>query len=90
VDWEGEDVGGSLDAVLRLAVEDGVRPWVGLEMGMEKDGGKGKGKGNVKAEAESNVVRSTRVVPFEKAPDVFVNEGRALADGGTVVIKIVG
>jgi hypothetical protein len=89
VDWEGQDVNGSLDAVLRLAVEDGVRPWVGLSaMGMEKDGG--KGKGNVKAEVESRVGRSTRVVPFEKAPDVFVSGGRELADGGTVVVKIVG
>lgn len=34
--------------------------------------------------------RDERVLPFEKAPEVFVNGGRGmLADGGTVVVKIV-
>ena len=85
VDWEGEDVSESLDAVLRLAVEDGVRPWVGPS---EKELGKvnGKGKGNMKGPA----VAGRRVVPFEKAPEVFVSGCRVLADGGTVVIKVVG
>jgi hypothetical protein len=82
IDWEGEDVSESLDAVLRLAVEDGVRPWVGTEEG------RAKGKGNVKDAATA--VARRRVVPFEKAPEVFVSGGRALADGGTVVIKVVG
>ena len=82
VDWEGEDVSETLDAVLRLTVEDGVRPWVGPD---EKELGKTKGKSNVKC-----VAAGRRVMSFEKAPEVFVSGSRALADGGTVVIKVVG
>jgi hypothetical protein len=64
VDWEGEDVSETVGAVLRMSLEDGIRPWVG-----------GKGE---------------RVMPFEKAPEVFVNGGRGmLGDGGTVVVKVV-
>lgn len=29
IDWEGVDVGETLGTVLRMALEDGVRPWVG-------------------------------------------------------------
>jgi hypothetical protein len=86
VDWEGEDVSESLDAVLRLAVDDGVRPWVGQSGKVGRGKGQGKGKGNVKGAA----VVGRRVVPFEKVPDVFVSGSRALADGGTVVVKVVG
>lgn len=82
VDWEGEDVSESLDAVLRLAMEDGMRPWVGLS---GKEFGSSKGKGKMK----STTVVGRRVVPFEKVPDVFVPGSRALADGGTVVVKVV-
>lgn len=69
VEWEGEDIGETLDAVLRLAMEEGIRPLV------EDAGGGTLGK--------------PRVVPFEKAPGVFVSNG-PLADGGTVVVKIAG
>ncbi|KAF8966437.1 hypothetical protein BDZ97DRAFT_1807914 [Flammula alnicola] len=70
VDWEGEDVSETLGTVLRLALENGVRPVV---EGVEVDG-------------ESN---RPRVVPFEKAPFIFVDNG-PLSDGGTVVVKIAG
>ena len=61
VDWEGEDVRESLRVVVGMALEKGVRPWVG------------------------------RVVPFERAPQVFAHKGRELLrDGGTAVVKIVG
>jgi len=67
VEWEGEDVGETLGAVLRLAMEQGIRPLV-------EDAGGG-------------ILGRPRVVPFEKAPRVFVDNG-PLADGGTVVVKI--
>jgi hypothetical protein len=67
VEWEGEDVGETLGAVLRLAMGEGIRPLV-------EDAGGG-------------ILGRPRVVPFEKAPGVFVDNGR-LADGGTVVVKI--
>ncbi len=67
VEWEGEDVGETLGAVLRLAMEEGIRPLV-------EDAGGG-------------ILGRPRVVPFEKAPGVFVDNG-PLADGGTVVVKI--
>ncbi|KAF9004728.1 hypothetical protein BDQ17DRAFT_409585 [Cyathus striatus] len=75
VDWEGEDVRDSVAAVLRMALDGGVRPWVGptpsLLMRTEED-----------EEGDK-----ARVVAFEKAPEVFVDGGR-LCDGGTVVVRV--
>ncbi|RDB15652.1 hypothetical protein Hypma_003990 [Hypsizygus marmoreus] len=72
VDWEGQDVSETLNAVLRTVMEDGVRPWVG-ENGDEE------------------AVRMKKVIPFEETPGVFVKGSKGvLADGGTVVVKIVG
>ncbi|KAJ3517565.1 hypothetical protein NLJ89_g420 [Agrocybe chaxingu] len=70
VDWEGSDVGETLGIVLRLALEDGIRPFVEVEPGR-------------------GMMRRPRVVPFEKAPYVFVDNG-PLGDGGTVVVKVAG
>ena len=70
VDWEGEDVRESVGAVLRMTLDDGVRPWTGNVYGAG-DGERGK------------------VVPFERAPEVF-GDGGLVQDGGTVVVKIVG
>lgn len=72
VDWEGEDVGESIGAVLKLALEDGVRPWTAT----------------VREEDNEDWTKKN-VVPFERTPNVFVDEG-PLGYGGTVVIKIVG
>ncbi|KAG5643265.1 hypothetical protein DXG03_001275 [Asterophora parasitica] len=33
VDWEGEDISESLGAVLRTVVDEGIRPWVGQNLG---------------------------------------------------------
>lgn len=72
VDWEGEDVGESIGAVLKLALEDGVRPWTAIGR-----------------EGDNENWTKTNVVPFERTPNVFVDEG-PLGYGGTAVIKIVG
>jgi hypothetical protein len=67
VDWEGDDVGETLGTVLRLALDERVRP---LTEGQGTDG------------------RSqSRVVPFEQAPYLFVDNG-PLTDGGTMVVTI--
>ncbi|KAJ3752533.1 hypothetical protein EV360DRAFT_55035 [Lentinula raphanica] len=58
VDWEGEDVAGTLGEVVRVVLtrghegERGIRPWVGEHDGEDtEDGG--------------------RIVPFERAPELF-------------------
>ncbi|KAJ3834614.1 hypothetical protein F5878DRAFT_544560 [Lentinula raphanica] len=59
VDWEGEDVAGTLGEVVRVVLtrghegERGIRPWVGDSLDGEdtEDGG--------------------RIVPFERAPELF-------------------
>jgi len=68
VDWEGEGIRETLGTVLRMAVNDGVRPWVGAD----------------------HVGRRGRLVPFERAPEAFVDrKGSGLAGGGTMVVKLV-
>jgi len=62
VDWEGEDIADTLAVVLRLSLENGVKPVIAA---------------------------NHRVVPFEKAPYVFVDKG-PLGHGCNVVVKIVG
>ncbi|OSD01779.1 hypothetical protein PYCCODRAFT_1368673 [Trametes coccinea BRFM310] len=85
VDFEGEDVRDSLGAVVRMAEDGWLRPWVGGVSG----GGNGGGGGGVVAAAPEE----GKVVPFERAPEVF-RRGVAgplgvLADGGTCAVKIV-
>ncbi|KAL7282021.1 LOW QUALITY PROTEIN: hypothetical protein ACG7TL_003488 [Trametes sanguinea] len=85
VDFEGEDVRDSLGAVVRMAEDGWLRPWVGGVGG----GGNGGGGGGVVAAAPEE----GKVVPFERAPEVF-RRGVAgplgvLADGGTCAVKIV-
>ena len=62
VDWEGEDISETLSSVLRLALEEHVRPVIGGH---------------------------NRIVPFEQAPKVFVDNG-PLGHGCNVVVKIAG
>ncbi|KAL0949793.1 hypothetical protein HGRIS_009831 [Hohenbuehelia grisea] len=74
LDWEGEDVRDTLSTVLRLALEEGIRPH-------------GAGGGRLRPATPG------RIVPFEKAPDVFVGGkdgmGGVLRAGGAVVVKVV-
>ncbi|PFH50587.1 hypothetical protein AMATHDRAFT_193065 [Amanita thiersii Skay4041] len=78
VDWEGQDVAESIGAVLRLALEEKAKPWVG---------GEHHGGRNLFSELS---VERYRVVSFERAAqDVFVDYG-PLGHGATSVIKIVG
>ncbi|KAE9398239.1 hypothetical protein BT96DRAFT_1020242 [Gymnopus androsaceus JB14] len=67
VDWEGEDVRDSVAAVLKMAVNEGVRPWAG---------------------ENTTQTRCSRVVPFERTPQIFVADG-PLGNGGTAVVKLV-
>ncbi|KAJ3889205.1 hypothetical protein GG344DRAFT_52108 [Lentinula edodes] len=75
VDWEGEDIRDSLGAVVKMAMNEGVRPWVG-----ESESG-GNGEVNDNNDDE-------RVVPFERTPRIFVANG-PLSNGGTAVVKVV-
>lgn len=68
VDWDGDDIHESIAAVLRMALEGGVRPWVGEDVSTSPRGG-------------------SRRVPFERTPDVFVDDG-PLAHGATAVVKV--
>ncbi|KAE9386727.1 hypothetical protein BT96DRAFT_838794 [Gymnopus androsaceus JB14] len=67
VDWEGEDVRDSVAAVLKMAMSEGVRPWVG---------------------ENTTQTRCSRIVPFERTPQIFVADG-PLGNGGTAVVKLV-
>jgi hypothetical protein len=102
VDWEGKDIGETIGSVLDLAVEYGIKPWVGAEFATRNDAtGDGRGGKTTMAKASSAVKsletsttegdprhwEGKRIVPFEKAPDVFV-DGGPLSSGGTVVVKI--
>ncbi|KAI8984976.1 hypothetical protein BD414DRAFT_529595 [Trametes punicea] len=87
VDFEGEDVRDSLGAVVRMAEDGWLRPWVGG--GGSGGGGSGTGNGHVVVSASEE----GKVVPFERAPEVFrrgvVGPLGVLADGGTCAVKIV-
>ncbi|KAI0352720.1 hypothetical protein OH77DRAFT_1408564 [Trametes cingulata] len=84
VDFEGEDVRDSLGAVVRMAEDGWLRPWVG-----NSNAGAGAGAGGSAGGEEEG-----KVVPFERAPEVFrrgvVGPLGVLADGGTCAIRIVG
>jgi NADPH:quinone reductase-like Zn-dependent oxidoreductase len=74
VDAAGEDVRDALGALLRLLDDGTIQPWVStVELG-------GKGKGRAE--------EARRSVPFERAPELFV-EGRGIFEKGEmVVVKI--
>jgi hypothetical protein len=83
VDWDGADVQDSLGAVLAMAVEQGVRPSVGLANFSEvSENGKGKMR------AVSTEAIPEKAVAFENTPQVFV-PGCGLEHGGTLVSRIV-
>ncbi|KAI0366431.1 hypothetical protein BV20DRAFT_1038386 [Pilatotrama ljubarskyi] len=85
VDFEGEDVRDSLSAVVRMAEEGWLRPWVG-----NASAGAGAGAGGTAGGGEDE----GKIVPFERSPEVFrrgvVGPLGVLADGGTCAIRIVG
>ncbi|KAH9894116.1 hypothetical protein C8Q73DRAFT_647191 [Cubamyces lactineus] len=88
VDFEGEDVRDSLGAVVRMAEDGWLRPWVG---GGPTGAPPGAGAAAVAASASTS--EEGKIVPFERAPEVF-RRGVAgplsvLADGGTCAVKIV-
>ncbi|KAJ3857216.1 hypothetical protein EV368DRAFT_30765 [Lentinula lateritia] len=76
VDWEGEDIRDSLGVVIKMAMNEGVRPWIG--------GSKSGGHDEVNDNDDDE-----RVVPFERTPRIFVANG-PLSNGGTAVVKVVG
>ncbi|KAL1939747.1 hypothetical protein VTO73DRAFT_9780 [Trametes versicolor] len=82
VDFEGEDIRDSLGAVVRMAENGWLRPWVG---GTNAAGSSGIGNGNASTE-------ESKIVPFERAPEVFrrgvVGPLGVLADGGSCAVKI--
>lgn len=83
VDWDGADVQDSLGAVLAMAVEQGVRPSVGLANFSDvSDNAKGKMR------AVSTDAIPGKAVAFENTPQVFVH-GSGLEHGGTIVSRIV-
>lgn len=103
VDWEGKGVGETIGSVLELALEYGIKPWVGTDYATISGTDSGR-RGtpppatlaSTSTSAELGVTSSRldpghwegrRIVPFEKAPEVFV-DGSPLTSGGTVVVKI--
>jgi hypothetical protein len=87
VDWEGANVRDSLGAALAMAVEESVRPAVGLA---DFPNVSIKGKGKMTATFSSgDGEKLGKVIPFENTPQVF-NAGGGLEYGGTVVSRIAG
>lgn len=72
VDMEGEDISDTLNAVLRMVKDLGIRPWAGPT--------------DVDTYEETNN-EDKKVLPFENAPDLFSSRS-LLRDGGTAVVKI--
>lgn len=100
VDWEGKDIGETIGLLVDLGLEYGIKPWVGAEY-TTADGSKPNNrrgtrepsssaypeKGNSDQEVGCGHWEGKRIVPLEKAPDVFVCGG-PLTSGGTVVVRI--
>ncbi|RXW23585.1 hypothetical protein EST38_g2270 [Candolleomyces aberdarensis] len=74
VDWEGDDVADSIGHVLRLALEHGVKPVVA--------------RASTRDEYSPEYAWQSGVIPFEKAPDIFINGDGPLSAGGTMVVKV--
>ncbi|KAF5363778.1 hypothetical protein D9756_000884 [Leucocoprinus leucothites] len=102
VDWEGRDVGETIGSLVELGLEYGIKPWVGAEYATVNGAGPNRNdtpplmaepsssyqeKGITTQGLESTHWEGSRIVPFEKAPDVFVCGG-PLTSGGTVVVRI--
>ena len=79
VDSGGEDVRDSLAAVVRLAVDGMLLPYVG------------EAEGDVAGRGEGG--ESARILPFERAPEAFgvdpATKRCMLSRGGTAVVRIV-
>jgi len=101
VDWEGRDVGETIGLLVDLGLEYGIKPWVGAEY-TTADGSKPNDRrrtpeptssssyqesGNLDQGTRCGHWEGKRVVPLEKAPDVFVCGG-PLTSGGTVIVRI--
>lgn len=101
VDWEGRDVGETIGLLVDLGLEYGIKPWVGAEY-TTADGSKPSNRrrtpeptssssyqesGNPDQETRCGHWEGKRIVPLEKAPDVFVCGG-PLTSGGTVIVRI--
>ncbi|KAH9853945.1 hypothetical protein C2E23DRAFT_727655 [Lenzites betulinus] len=83
VDFEGEDVRDALGAVVRMAEGGWLRPWVIPPTTA----------GDAQAQAQTQGQEEDKIVPFERAPEVFrrgvVGALGVLADGGTCAVRIV-
>jgi hypothetical protein len=103
VDWEGQDVGETIGSLMELALDYGIKPWVGAEYAVihgmrpskrgtpplmaEQPSLLSTGKGTTRQGTELSHWEGTRIIPFEKTPDAFVCGG-PLTSGGTVVVRI--
>jgi hypothetical protein len=91
LDYEGKDVGDTIGSLVELALEYGIKPWVGAEHASTSVGEDRKdiqsGEVDITAGSEFGHWEGRRIVSFEKAPDIFVDSG-PLNSGGTVVVKI--
>ncbi|KZT20649.1 hypothetical protein NEOLEDRAFT_1182384 [Neolentinus lepideus HHB14362 ss-1] len=71
VDMEGEDIADTMNALLHMIKDSDIRPWVGPT--------------DVDTYEENG--DDGKVLPFEKAPELF-SRASLLRDGGTAVVKI--
>lgn len=95
VDWEGKGVGETIGSVMELALQYGIKPWVGT--GYAIANGVNPGRRGIPTPTSTEIDSTSRlepghweggrVIPFEKTPNVFV-DGGPLTSGGTVVVKI--
>ncbi|KAH7888108.1 hypothetical protein F5I97DRAFT_1936104 [Phlebopus sp. FC_14] len=90
VDWEGGDIHDTLKAILRVAMNDNVKPIVGpldFPGALRKD----KGKRTAIFDGGEGIEDGLqgRVVPFENTPGVFI-PGGGLEHGGTIVSRVAG
>jgi len=77
IDGDGLDVRQALAGIIGW-VEDtqgAVKPWIGAEDEVDPE--------------RRLMSMDSRVVVFEKTPQVFVGESRGLSNGRTVVVKVV-
>ncbi|TFK28709.1 hypothetical protein FA15DRAFT_584052 [Coprinopsis marcescibilis] len=74
VDWEGEGISETIGNVLRLAFEHGIKPTVPRISTASASAAMYQWKGGA--------------VPFDQAPEIFVDGDGPLCSGGTMVVKI--
>ncbi|XP_006459773.1 hypothetical protein AGABI2DRAFT_202145 [Agaricus bisporus var. bisporus H97] len=92
LDYEGKDVGDTIGSLVELAMEYGIKPWVGAEYAPVKRVGEENedlrsGEVGITAGSGFDHWEGRRIVSFEKAPDIFIDSG-PLNSGGTAVVKI--